>query len=732
MKNSSWKPEEEILLVNLYFELKAKGIDLSEADEQLKTLSASLSRYAKSYGFDVSTSFRNVAGIIMKMQNIEYIVTNGEKGLSSYSKLDKKVVDLFLNNKIKFKKYYAKATKMIYGFNGNEANDVNLRTENELSHQKPDSVVKTEKQAIPDDCQLVKELKKLKKSSMEAVDNANEFSEFKKYMHIHRKAETDLIETIKLANSKNGKSLILLCGNVGDGKSHLISYLKHCQADLLKDYIIHNDATESYHPNRDEKQQLALVMAQFSDENLENDTPAKVIVAINLGVLSNFIDSEEGKRFTKLAKYVEQKKILLETDIADTLTDNGVFYCVNFGDYHIYQLSEGKAESPYIKRITDKIFVASDDNVFYNAYCKCENCEINRICPVKHNFEFIQNAGAVQGVINVLLETVIKDKIILSTRDLLNFFYDIIVHPRFEKKSFEKEFKKNGNDLMADYLLPSIMFEHDEISPLISHIKNYDFAVQRTESFDSIVTRFFNTDNIEELYREYIIDTTLLSLFLNVTKELREQENSKSGDSRASMFKMFSHLCKISSKKDCLVTVNPEFEEFIKFLYSSVKNDSNNLKNLYRTVRECVYYWNGSNDTQTLNLHSHNAEYIISTPMECKIATGKEQVEKTETVFERFPSNINITLSSKKDPSKKASLSVDYDLYKMLTKIKSGYRPSVKDENMYAGFVTFEKKVSSFGESDERISISFYENDRRKEYMLELNEFDEFVFGEVK
>ena len=74
-------------------------------------------------------------------------------------------------------------------------------------------------------CELVEELRKLKKSSLEAVDSEKEFSAFKQYMHIHRKVEDDLISTIKLAKSLPGKCLILVCGNVGDGKSHLISYL---------------------------------------------------------------------------------------------------------------------------------------------------------------------------------------------------------------------------------------------------------------------------------------------------------------------------------------------------------------------------------------------------------------------------------------------------------------------------------------------------------------------------
>lgn len=69
-----------------------------------------------------------------------------------------------------------------------------------------------------DVCPLVDELKRLKKSSSEAVDNDEEFSPFKMYMHIHRSLEDDLIKKIEQAKESIGKSLILVCGNVGDGK----------------------------------------------------------------------------------------------------------------------------------------------------------------------------------------------------------------------------------------------------------------------------------------------------------------------------------------------------------------------------------------------------------------------------------------------------------------------------------------------------------------------------------
>lgn len=734
MKNSSWKPEEELLLVNLYFDIKQKGIAITEADEQIKWLSGVLVQYANERGYNVDDSFRNIAGIRMKLHNIEYIDTNGKKGLSAHSRLEQSVFDQYKSDKAKFLKNLSKANKMIFG-----SSDIVVptpktisETTDKTSQQIVLGEVRSVEKAPRNSCQLVEELRKLKNSSKEAVDNENDFSDFKKYMHVHRKVETDLIEIIRQANNGR-KSLILLCGNAGDGKSHLISFLKNCRNELLKEYTIHNDATESYRPDRDEKQQLAIVLEQFSDENLDNGKFAKLIVAINLGVLSNFIDSEEGSHFKRLAEYVEQKKILVETDIADTAIDNGPFYCVNFGDYHIYRLAEGRVESPYIESIIGKIVDANSDNVFYNAYCKCDKCELGDICPVKRNFEFLQNKIASTGIVNVILETVIKDKIILSTRELLNFFYDVIVPAEFNKKDLAREYKRAGFSYIANCLLPSLMFEYDEISTLISHIKNYDFATQRTEQFDNTVTVFFNTDNIDTMFNEYITNTTLSSFVLSAANKMLQDENNrnKMNDIRGTIFKIFARLIKLSPKSGSgIESVNPEFNEYISLLYSAARSDMVGLKSLYALVRDCVYNWNGSFDTQMLNLRFYHNDFAISTPLECKGFPGKVNV-KDEEIFERFPSSIEIKLSSKKDQTKIASVAVDYDLYKMLKKVRSGYRPSIKDENLYAGFVAFIKNISAFGESDERISISHYENEKLKKYMLELDEFGYFVFMEA-
>ena len=91
-------------------------------------------------------------------------------------------------------------------------------------------------------CNFISKLNKLRKSSSDSIDNVDSFDGFKEYMHVVRDAEKDLKAVLRQVNVGTKKTLVLLCGSAGDGKSHLLSYLKNSDTEnLLENYIIHND-----------------------------------------------------------------------------------------------------------------------------------------------------------------------------------------------------------------------------------------------------------------------------------------------------------------------------------------------------------------------------------------------------------------------------------------------------------------------------------------------------------
>ena len=178
-------------------------------------------------------------------------------------------------------------------------------------------------------CEFVTQLSKLRKLSAESVENTKKFDPFKEYLHVERQVEKELRELLRDINDCQGKCLVLLCGSAGDGKSHLISFLKNSDSEqLLADYEPYNDATESAEPTMTSIETLAEKLSPFNDENYCKDDGKRMIVAINLGTLNNFIDSEKSKNFSVLKEFVLSNDIISGFSHSTGYKENSTFQYV--------------------------------------------------------------------------------------------------------------------------------------------------------------------------------------------------------------------------------------------------------------------------------------------------------------------------------------------------------------------------------------------------------------------
>lgn len=260
-------------------------------------------------------------------------------------------------------------------------------------------------------CEFISELRRLSKLSAEAVQNLDHFDPLKKYMHITRHTEIDFKQLLLKIAEVNHKQLVLVCGSAGDGKSHLLSYLKYSEQDhILDSYTIINDATESDAPNQTAIETLAERIAAFRDDRLNDGGREKVVLAINLGMLNNFIDSEQGKYFGKLKQYVLNNNIF---SVAQPLPFNKdeVFHHIDFSNYQLYTLTADGARSDYLTELFEKVFGNNTCNPFYNTYInQGSTCPHHTQCPVRHNFEFLMKEDVRKLLIQRIIEVCIKDK----------------------------------------------------------------------------------------------------------------------------------------------------------------------------------------------------------------------------------------------------------------------------------------------------------------------------------
>ena len=211
-------------------------------------------------------------------------------------------------------------------------------------------------------CELITQLKKLQKSAPESIDNTNSLDAFKTYLHVENEVERDLRTLLQNANTKQNKCLILVCGSAGDGKSHLVAYLKFSDPERLLDgYLLYNDATESDAPTQSALEKMAEKLEPFNDDNYKSPDGIKMIMAINLGTLNNFIESEQGQNFSELKKYIAANGILSGYTREHTYLKESVFQHVSFSDYQVFTLTKNGVNTVFLEKLLTKVFKKSGD-----------------------------------------------------------------------------------------------------------------------------------------------------------------------------------------------------------------------------------------------------------------------------------------------------------------------------------------------------------------------------------
>ena len=561
---------------------------------------------------------------------------------------------------------------------------------------------------------LIDELKKLKESSKEAVENITSFSEFKNYMHVKRNVQDELFNIIEKSSKSNSSKLILVCGGVGDGKSHIISYFKNNYPDIISEFEIHNDATESFETGKTSIDTLNDVLKDFNDDNILHSNK-KLILAINLGALSNFIDSKYQENFKNLKQYVEDKKIL-DVDISDnSYEEESNFQFINFSDYHIYSLTEEKAKSQYVEDIINKIVQDDERNIFKNSYkSNCQNCDINYKCPIKINYEMLMKESVKEKLIDVLIECVVKDKLIVSTRSLLNFIYDFIVNTELDNKNNE-ELKVYIDKISCEQFIKCIfvsnLFEHRELSQILNSLNKIDPINSISEDLDNIIIKLNITEDIAGVFNSYLnIDGNNYLESLMSKNDVIEDEKMKLKTKTEqnylidSLINMFIRL-NIFIPRENLNLNDKIYLEYMKNLYYWNIGDIDNIENLYSDVKVAIYNWNGEALDGRINISvgKNQMRYKISQKLNLEADLSNIKVNESEELLKFNPSLIIGYESEENGINYK--IDIDFNLYELLMRIKNGYRPNKNDKYNYINFVEFINKIQKLGSQNKEIYI---------------------------
>ena len=114
----------------------------------------------------------------------------------------------------------------------------------------------------------------------------------------------------------------------------------------------------------------------------------------------------------------------------------------------------------------------------------------------------VQNA-----IVDLLVQCIIKKKIIISTRALLNFMYDLIIarsHIDVNSPMFKDKIGKLKNEEYISSLTPNIIFDHKELSFIFNALSTLDPLNVRNEKVDDFIIKFNNSTELMEFFDEYI------------------------------------------------------------------------------------------------------------------------------------------------------------------------------------------------------------------------------------
>lgn len=311
-------------------------------------------------------------------------------------------------------------------------------------------------------CEFVEVLEKIKSSSSASVAN-RDFSSFNEYMHIETDMDQELSEVISLALSYH-KSLVLVCGNSGDGKSHLIANLIAKGIICEDKFNIYIDATSSDKKGMLANAKLKEKLSPFSDLNITDQREYRLIVAINLGVLNDFLKNSK-EEFKILAKYIHDNRLFdslptweVEYNKSQRRDGDEEYFIshVDFTEYHRYSISREGAGSSFVNQLLSRIVDKQEANEIYRAYTShCLCCPSSGNCPTCHNYTYLmEDSDKRKMVSDILVKAIIKNNLAPSVREVNDFFYECIVGSTFD----ESKNRSASVDRLIHFIHNSIMW----------------------------------------------------------------------------------------------------------------------------------------------------------------------------------------------------------------------------------------------------------------------------------
>ena len=499
-------------------------------------------------------------------------------------------------------------------------------------------------------------VKQLSKSSPQAVFTPKDLTDSEPstifdYLYL----ETDIEKKYKLllAEQRESKVIIFLCGSSGDGKSAIIG---QNQKFFDKYYDIHIDATHSFRPTQSAIEALDERFAQFyqSDKSL--------VVGINIGILLNFA-REGSDSHQNIKKAIEQYMRY----------GNSTNEChfINFEDYSKFEMNQDKITSSFIRNLLDKVTDARDSNPFYQAF---EEDKANNITTRLHqNYQLLSHESIKNNIVELLVTVHLKYDQFLTTRNILDFIYTIL----------------NGDNLLINAL-----FE-DKSNTIIENICKEDPCLFRTEKLDTFILE--RKSNQEDL---------ALQEFLNEFNA-QCQKPILLEDNPHLLIRIFYLFRDQSISNNFHQSFQQEFDdsttyEFIKLLYAHRNGEKDTIYNFYESLEKAILAYANKrhpslSDEGLMTLSEVNG-YALCADVEFD-PNWEELTKDKQHQLRSFDCALIV--------NKKAleTIAISLSMYRLICAINEGYRPNKHDRNTIVIFEEMIENIIYLAKENNKLTI---------------------------
>lgn len=524
----------------------------------------------------------------------------------------------------------------------------------------------------------------LNRGSLGAVQNGAQLSELSYYLNVDRLIETNIKNQME-AIQANGGGLVLLIGNAGDGKSHIISKLKSSGA--YNDFEFYNDATASCSPKMSSLETLKMVLRNFDDDHIEN-TRKKMFLAINLGKLNEFIDDKNFSKISEVAKNV------LSDHYVEYDQKNYLRY-ISFSNQQNFELIQDGTDYPidsyFIRTVLDRITIKDDSNPFYHAFCDTV-AAVGNMYPEVINFKLLSLPQVKDTIKKLVIEAIIRFQLIFTPRDFFDFICSIIVFP------FSGSYKEGQH--FFESLLPTLLFEGssckiqraiNKLDPL--RVSSLEHNQQLSDLFTAYKLEKENLDENElgELYKD--LKEKIDFYYLNHGKDTE----------RISKFVFrLNHLLKYDS----------ESQEYKKFLlYLSRYNDHDTRYDVVNELEEMInlciprHYGAYLEAGELVPLNIQGSKYRLFARID------KEMIEADAPYLSENKNEFLLYIPLKWEvKGSLINLKMDYQLFEYLSSLEKGKLAITYESELNIEFSRFIRDLIKESASEKEVIIISSDN----------------------